>query len=703
MTSEKPPIILNDTEKTTLTGLHPGFNWREIARLALTSRLMDEMEEESLAPQGLIGYQFSARGHELGQLLVSQLLDRPYDAAAVYYRSRPFALGSGLTIEEAFASGMARQGSMTDGRGVGVDFVMPRRERAMILPMSGDVGSQFTPAAGWAQALRYRVAELGDETAVDSIAVVFSGDGAVAANGFWSAITLATTLQLPLLFVIEDNGYAISVKSDKQTPGANIAANLASFANLTIWSGSGTDPAETAELVHSAVTHVRQGKGPGLLRLRVPRLSGHTLTDKQAYKTAEERDEEWAKDPLVALHDYLVPALMSEAQWHHAAMEATQALTHARDAALAHPQPDPDSATRFVWSEPGAPQQVGGLAGEGITLPGGTAVPNPPDPRRINMIEAIRRTLDVELGVNPRCLVFGEDVGRKGGVHAATLGLQTKYGEGRVFDTSLSEEGIIGRSVGMAYAGLLPVPEIQFRKYADPATEQLNNCATIRWRTNNRFAAPIVVRIPGGFRKIGDPWHSVTSEIVFAHQPGWRLAFPSNAEDAVGLLRSALRGNDPVIFFEHRAMLDASWARRPYPGDAYMLPFGKARLLQAGDELTIVTWGAMVARCERAIKAVDASIELIDLRTIVPWDETAVLDSVRKTSRCLIVHEDIGLGGFGAEIAAAIVDKAFLDLDAPVKRLTTPSVPIPFNTGLMDAVVPTVADIQRHIEELLAF
>jgi 2-oxoisovalerate dehydrogenase E1 component len=311
--------------------------------------------------------------------------------------------------------------------------------------------------------------------------------------------------------------------------------------------------------------------------------------------------------------------------------------------------------------------------------------------------------LDAELALNPRCLLFGEDVGLKGGVHAATLGLQTKHGEGRVFDTSLSEEGIIGRAVGMALAGLLPVPEIQFRKYADPATEQLHNCGTLRWRTNNRFAAPLVVRMPGGYRKIGDPWHSVTDEAAFAHSPGWLVAFPSNAEDAVGLLRTALRGNDPVLFFEHRAMLDAGWARRPYPGDEFMLPFGQARIISEGDDLTVVTWGAMVERCETAAGQLDAAIEIIDLRTIVPWDKTAVLASVRKTSKCLIVHEDIQMAGFGAEVAATIVAEAFLDLDAPVQRLAAPAVPVPFSTDLMEGIVPRVDKIQGAMEELLCF
>ncbi len=309
----------------------------------------------------------------------------------------------------------------------------------------------------------------------------------------------------------------------------------------------------------------------------------------------------------------------------------------------------------------------------------------------------------MELSANPRCLVFGEDVGHKGGVHAATLGLQAKHGEARVFDTSLSEEGIIGRAVGMALAGLMPVPEMQFRKYADPATEQLHNIGSLRWRTAGRFAAPLVVRMPGGFRRIGDPWHSVTDEAAFIHSVGWRVAYPSNAEDAVGLLRAALRGDDPVMFFEHRAMLDAASARRPYPGDDYALPFGHGRIVRPGEALTVVTWGAMVERCEAAAAQVGASIEIIDLRSLVPWDEDLVLTSVRKTSRCLIVHEDFQLVGFGAEIAAVIVEKAFLDLDAPVQRLAAPSVPVPFNTSLMDGMIPRVEQIRSRMEWLLAF
>jgi 2-oxoisovalerate dehydrogenase E1 component len=319
------------------------------------------------------------------------------------------------------------------------------------------------------------------------------------------------------------------------------------------------------------------------------------------------------------------------------------------------------------------------------------------------MATAIRRTLDHELTVNPRVVLFGEDVGPKGGVHGVTLGLQEKHGPERVFDTSLSEEGIVGRAVGMALAGLIPAPEIQFRKYADPAAEQINDCGTMRWRTNNRFAAPMVLRMPVGFLKCGDPWHSQTDEVRFVHAPGWKVACPSNAADAVGLLRAAFRGDDPVVFLEHRALLDAASARRPYPGDDYVLGFGQARTVREGREITVVTWGAMVERCEAAAETSGRSVEVLDLRTLMPWDREAVLASVRRTRRCLIVHEDLRTGGFGAEISAVVAEEAFLDLDAPVARLTMPDVPSPHSPILLDAVVPSVDQIAARIDELAGF
>jgi 2-oxoisovalerate dehydrogenase E1 component len=321
----------------------------------------------------------------------------------------------------------------------------------------------------------------------------------------------------------------------------------------------------------------------------------------------------------------------------------------------------------------------------------------------IRFAEAVRRTLARELEVNPKALVFGEDVGRKGGVHLVTEGLQKRFGESRVFDTSLSEEGIIGRAVGMAIAGLMPVTEIQFRKYADPATEQLNNCGTMRWRTNNRFAAPIVVRMPGGFGKdVGDPWHSLSDEVRFAHMYGWQIALPSNAADAVGLLRFAMRSPNPSVFFEHRSLLMTSDGSARYPGDDYVLPFGKAATLMPGADLTLVTWGALTHRCRDVALQFNGRVELLDLRTIAPWDRDAVLTSVKKTGRCVIVHEDNLTAGFGAEIAATIAQEAFWMLDAPVERVAVEDVPMPYHPVLLDAVLPSVDRIREAVERVLS-
>ena len=675
------------------------FDWRRIASLVLLSRALDDMEEQRLVPEKKVLYQFSARGHDMAQVMLGCSLTEPTDAACGYYRSRPLLLALGVDVSDALASAMGRAGGYSDGRDIGVVFNFPNPHGASALPMCGGVGAQYTPTAGWAQAIEYYRSVLKDPAYERAIAVVLGGDGSVASNGFWAALTIATTQQLPLLFYVEDNGYGISVPSTFQTPGGDISANLASWSGLEIFRGDGTDPAEAARLVEAATTYVRENRAPAMLRLTVPRLQGHSFQDTQTYKSEEFITGEWQRDPLPRLRSHLIPALLSEDDWAALEIEATATAEAAREQAEARPAALPETVLRNVFFE-GELQVEGGQWNHGYTPPASVDVPRP-DGQRINMVTAIRRTLDHELTINPRVVLFGEDIGPKGGVHAVTLGLQDKFGQERVFDTSLSEEGIIGRAVGMALAGLMPVPEIQFRKYAEPATEQINDCGTMRWRTNNRFAAPMVLRVPGGFFKCGDPWHSQTNEVAFVHNPGWKVAVPSNAEDAVGLLRVGLRGNDPVLFFEHRSMLDFAWARRPYPGDDFVLPFGKAKITLAGDDITIVTWGAMVPRCEEAAQG--RSADVIDLRTLMPWDREAVLVSVRRTRRCLIVHEDLRTGGFGAEIAAVVADEAFMDLDAPVARLTMPDIPSPHNPLLLDWALPSVERIRAKIDELLGF
>ncbi|MDH5507984.1 MAG: thiamine pyrophosphate-dependent enzyme, partial [Anaerolineae bacterium] len=664
----------------------------------LTARTIDNIEEQELVPAGKIAYQFSSKGHELSQVLLGMAMDHSHDGATVYYRSRPFMLACGLTPREAFAADMAKSGSPSEGRDVGVVYSMPPRRGATVLPSSGDVGAQFTPAVGWAQAIPYYDEVLKEKEWRGAIAAALGGDGSVATNGFWAALTIATTLDLPMLFFIEDNGYGISVPSDFQTPGGNIAANLASYGNLNILSGSGTNPEETAALIQQAVSSIRNQQGPCLLRLDVPRLTGHTYgEDQSAYKSQDQMEEERSRDPLDAIKKYLG----DKVDWDALAAEVEAEVRRGLSEAEENANPDPVEASQHLFFSGVAPmvppagkEPLAGLPATQVEEHGA----------RINFSEAVRKVMEHELAVNPKLMVFGEDVGVRGGVHRVTVGMQGKFGERRVFDTSLSEEGIIGRAVGLALAGLRPLPEIQFRKYADPATEQINDAGWIRWRTAGKFAAPIVVRIPVGHSKrTGDPWHSVSGESIYAHTLGWRIAYPSNAADAAGLLRTSLREQDPTFFLEHRALLDTPPGRRPYPGHDYAIPFGKASIVQAGKDLTIVTWGEMVHRCLEAAQPLGDAIEIIDLRTIIPWDKDAVLRSVGKTGKCLIAHEDTRTAGFGGEIAAVIAEEAFTDLDAPVQRITTIDSPIPYNIPMMEKVIPSVQSIRDALKGLLAW
>jgi len=687
------------------------FDWRRIAYHALVSRSLDDVEEATnknranVPREHLVLYQFSARGHDVAQAILGSLLTHQHDAASAYYRSRPLLISLGLSIEDAFASPLGRSGGFSDGRDIGVVCNLCRRDGPIVLPMSGDVGSQYTPCAGWAQSIRYHADVLGDSSWNGAIGVVLGGEASVATNGFWSALTMATTLSLPMLFYVEDNGLGISVRGDMQTPGGDVAANLASFGNLFVRDGDGTNPAESAALLAECVDHVRDARGPALVRLTVPRLSSHSGPDNQrGYRTDEEIAADSARDPMPRLRAHLVPSVLSEADWRDLEAEVARDVQAALDGARARPDPDPANVAHWVYADdsPGSPEALGGLSRAERADLGGTETAEESG-EVVRFAEAVRRTLRSELAANPKCLVFGEDVGRKGGVHLVTEGLQKQFGDRRVFDTSLSEEGIIGRAVGMAISGLMPVAEIQFRKYADPAAEQLNNCGTLRWRTANRFAAPIVVRMPGGFGKdVGDPWHSLSDEVRFAHAYGWQVAIPSNAADAAGLLRSAMRGANPTIFFEHRSLLMTSDGSARYPGDEFLVPFGQAAVRREGSDVTLVTWGALVHRCVEAAERFGERVEVIDLRTIAPWDRTCVLDSVRKTNRCVIVHEDNLTAGFGAEIAATVAREAFWELDAPIERVAVEDIPMPYHPVLLDAVLPTVERIASRLEAILA-
>ncbi|RIK33241.1 MAG: pyruvate dehydrogenase [Chloroflexi bacterium] len=687
-------------------------DWRALTRQALLARELDQFEEQELVagkmtdPRRIVKYQFSAGGHELVQTLLADALTHPHDAAGVYYRSRPFLLGIGLTVREALAGSLGRVGSESEGRDAGVMHNLVSRGRATALPCGGDIGSQYSPSAGWANAIRYRARVLGQTDWEGAIAVGMGGDASAASNGFWAGLNIATTQNLPMLFWIEDNQYGISVPAHLQTPGGNIAANLAAYGNLKIFDCDGVNPPAAAAAIYDAVRYVRE-HGPALARLRVPRLQGHTYgEDQRAYKSEELLERERAQDPIRHLREFVLQNGMRAAEWDALLADVRAEIRAAWQEAVELPAPDAAQAARFVFADELAPLQ-GGLRPEGAQIAMGSATPQP-EGTRMNMLDAIRKTLEHELRVNPRMLLFGEDVGPRGGVHRATVGLQKEFGDARVFDTSLNEEGIVGRALGLAWAGLLPVPEIQFRKYADPSQNQLDDIGTTRWRTANKFANPMVVRMPAGFAVkpfsvLSDPWHSPTNEAPYTHMVGWRVAFPSNAQDAVGLLRSALRGDDPTIFIEHRALLDTNHARRPYPGDDFCLPFGVAACVSPGDELTVITWGECVYRCLDAAQAFPGRVEIVDLRTLIPWDRALVLASVKKTGKAMVVHEDLMTSGFGGEIIATIASEAFADLDAPLERVTAADTPIPFHPNLFEALLPTVEKIRATMERLLNF
>ncbi len=684
------------------------FHWEKISYQLMLSRAMDTIEEQELVPEKLVHLQFSARGHDFAQIVLGSLLTHPHDAATGYYRSRPFVISLGVNVKTLISSSLAKSGGYSDGRDGGVvcNYPNPDHNGAILFPMCGGVGSQYSSISGWAQSILYQRVQLKQDAYQGAIGVSMGGDASMSTSGFWSALNISTTTNLPHLFVIEDNGYGISTEQKIQTPGGDQVANLAAYKNLKIIAGDGTDPVNTPMLISKAVSYVRSGQGSCLLRLKVPRLCGHTYQDTQTYKSELLLEQEKSRDPLPKLYTHLLrTSIVSEKKWQELLTNAEKEVRAAIAIVKQKPEPDPASLTRYVYAE------TDGQGNPDIQIRGGLlpeqqkktdcSYDAKPQGSRINMLKAIRQVLDHELTINPKMLLFGEDVGPKGGVHGATLGLNNKYGNNRVFNTSLSEEGIMGRAVGMALNGLLPVPEIQFRKYAEPASEQITDIGMMRWRTNNQFAAPMVVRMPGGFDACGDPWHSMSDEVEWAHKTGWQVAMPSNAEDATGLLRFALRDNNPSIFFEHRSLLDAPWARKPYPGDDFIIPFGQANTVLTGDDLTVVCWGAMVERCLVATEVIDASIEVIDLRTIQPWDQTTVLQSVGKTHRCLIVHEDNLTAGFGAEIAAVLAKDAFFDLDAPIERLAMPNIPVPHNSGLLNAAIPNSERIAAMMQQCL--
>jgi 2-oxoisovalerate dehydrogenase E1 component len=680
-------------------------------RLALVSRFCDD-REIALRQQNRAFFQISGAGHEALLLGLARSLRAGYDWFFPYYRDRALALALGVTPLEML---MQAVGAAADPASGGRQ--MPCHwgsARLNIVSQTSVTASQCLPAVGCAEAARYigRRPHLPGCTAHgDEVTYVSLGEGATSEGEFWESLNTATRLHLPVLFVVADNGYAISVRSTDQHP-APISEMVRGIRGLHVVNMDGCDYFEVRSKGANAIAHVRAGAGPCLVHALVTRPYSHSLSDDQKkYRAAEELDDERERDPITLLEQRLLAAgaLTAETAEQMRA-EAKETVRAAAEAALALPRPAPASVTDHVFG----PMPVQADPGEPVAKAAEDGV----DPAVVTFGEAIRLTLHEQMARDERIRVFGEDVADadphvidevpgKGGVFGITFGLQRAFGDARCFNTPLAEANIIGRAVGQAMRGLRPCAEIQFFDYVWPAMNQLRSeAATTRWRSNGAFTCPMVVRIPiGGYLQGGALYHSQSGESIFAHTPGLLIAFPSRARDAAGLLRTAFHCDDPVLFLEHKHLYRQGYNRDPMPPDDWMLPFGKGAYISRGDRATVVTWGATVHRAQLAVKELgdDAGIEIIDLRTIVPWDREIVAESVRKTGRVLVLHEDTLTCGFGAEIAAFVADECFEHLDAPVWRLAATDVFCAYEPALESAILPQVGDIERDLRALLAY
>jgi 2-oxoisovalerate dehydrogenase E1 component len=672
--------------------------------LALVSRFCDD-REIALRQQNRAFFQISGAGHEALLLGLARSLRPAYDWFFPYYRDRALALALGVTPLEMMMQAVgAADDPASGGRQMPCHWGSARLN---IVSQTSVTASQCLPAVGCAEAARYigrRPNLPGCVAYGDELTYVSLGEGATAEGEFWEAVNSATTLHLPVLFVVADNGYAISVRSTDQHP-APISEMVRGIRGLHVVKMDGRDYFEVRRKGANAIAHVRAGAGPCLVHALVTRPYSHSLSDDQKkYRVLEELDDEREHDPVTVLEQRLVAmdALTPESAERMRA-EAKEMVRAAAESVLELARPAPITVVDHVV---GAPP----VTAEPADPPTGEDV--------VTFGEAIRLTLHEQMALDERIRVFGEDVADadahvidevpgKGGVFGITFGLQRAFGDARCFNTPLAEANIIGRGVGQAMRGLRPCAEIQFFDYVWPAMNQIRSeAATTRWRSNGAFTCPLVIRIPiGGYLQGGALYHSQSGESIFAHVPGLLIAFPSRARDAAGLLRTAFRCEDPVLFLEHKHLYRQGYNRDPMPPPDWLLPFGKGTYVTRGDRATVVTWGATVHRTQVAAKelGIDGGIEIIDLRTISPWDREIVAESVRKTGRLLVVHEDTLTCGFGAEIAAFAADECFEYLDAPVWRLAATDTFCAYEPALESAILPQAADIERDLRALLAY
>ena len=679
-------------------------------RTMLLSRRVDDKEVQ-LKRQNKIFFQISGAGHEAVLTAAGFVFRAGSDWFYTYYRDRALCLALGMTAAEMLYSAV---GAAADPNSGGRQ--MPShwgRADLNIVSASSPTGTQFLQGVGAAEAsLRARLLGITEGFAGDEVVFISTGDGTTSQGEFWESLNTASNLKLPAVYLVEDNGYAISVPVEVNTAGGSISTLVENFPDLHIERVDGCDLVASYEALWRAVAHARARRGPALVHAKVIRPYSHSLSDDETlYRPAEERDEDARRDPLTTFPAWLIAnGHATEAELSGIAASVEAEILAATDDALEQPQPDPATVYQYVYSPDIDP------TGEQFD----TEDDPQPTGGETTMIDQINAVLKDEMRRNDRILVFGEDVADvsreqhlgkvkgKGGVFKATHGLQSEFGSARVYNSPLAEANIVGRAIGLAQRGFKPVVEIQFFDYIWTAYMQLRDeLATMRWRSNNMFAAPVVVRTTYGGYIRGAIYHSQTGASLFTHCPGLRVVCPSTALDAAGLLRTSIRCEDPVIFLEHKHLYRQTYNKGRYAGPNFMIPFGKARLVREGTDATIVTYGATVQRALAAANQLaeerGLSVEVLDLRTLSPWDREAVYASVRKTSRVIVGYEDSISWGYGAEIAARVADDCFAWLDAPVKRVASTDTFVGYAPSLEDATLPQVETFKRAVEEVLAY